>query len=66
MEYYKGKVKIQFENDKGQIKTKNEEYLISATCITDAEAKIHEEFKHESLDWESISITKTKILKVIG
>ena len=65
MDYYKVKVKIEYEDDKGKVKKMTEEYLIHATCVTDAEAKIHKELEAEKMDWETTSVSITKILKVI-
>jgi len=45
MKYYKAKVKVITQDDKGRQKKATEEYLVHAVSVTDAETKVHEEFK---------------------
>ena len=62
--FYKGKVKIEFENDKGKVQKINEVYLVEAVSVTDAEAKLYKEFEGES-NFEVVGVTKSRIIKVI-
>lgn len=63
--YWKVKVAIFSEDAKGNVKKKTEEYLVHAVSPTDAEVKIHEEFKTYGDDWEITSVTQTKIVSII-
>jgi|TARA_Y100000385_G_C12985567_1_gene590444 hypothetical protein len=62
--FYQGKVKIEFENDKGKVQKINEVYLVEAVSVTDAEAKLYKEFEGES-NFEVVGVTKSRIIKVI-
>lgn len=64
-QYYNVKVQVAQEQDSGKIKTATEAYLVKAVSVTDAEAKIAEDFQGYPLDWQVKSVTATKILKVI-
>jgi hypothetical protein len=66
MKYWQVKVKVKHEDDKGKIKTTTEQYLVDAISPTDAEAKVHQDFENEGLDFKVSDIKETKILKVIG
>ena len=66
MSYYVAKVKVVISNDNGKQKKNVEQYLVNAVSVTDAESKIHEEFKNDSLDFEVTSVVETKIIKVIN
>lgn len=65
--YYAVKVQIRFEDDNGKIKKKNESYLVNAVSVTDAEVKTAKDFTKDSpsFEWEVISVSETKILKVL-
>ena len=65
MTYYVAKVKVVTEDGNGKQKKNTEQYLVHAVSVTDVEAKIHEEFKNDSIDFEVSSVSETKILKVI-
>jgi len=45
MKYYIAKVKVVTTDDKGRQKKMQEQYCVHAVSVTDAEAKVHEEFK---------------------
>lgn len=62
--YYKVCVKVEFENDKGQVKYRKEEYLVSAVNPTDVETQIVKEMEGSG-DFEIVSIVLTKILAVL-
>jgi hypothetical protein len=66
MSYYVAKVKVVINGDNGKQKKNVEQYLVNAVSVTDAESKIHEEFKNDSLDFEVTSVVETKIIKVIN
>jgi hypothetical protein len=66
MKYYKAKVKVITQDDKGRQKKNVEEYLVNAVSVTDAETKVHEEFKNDSVEFEVTSVLETRIIKVIS
>lgn len=65
MLYYKAKVKCKIENDKGKVQKVIEEYLVNAVSVTDVEAQITKEMTGAMYEWELISVTETKVLKVL-
>jgi len=65
MKYYKAKVKVITQDDKGRQKKNVEEYLVHAVSVTDDETKVHEEFKNDSVEFEVTSVLETRIIKVI-
>lgn len=64
-QYYKCVVKVEYENDKGQVKVKKEEYLVNAVNATDVEKQISEEMEGSMGEWEVVQIALTKILAVL-
>jgi hypothetical protein len=40
--------------------------LVHAVSVTDAETKVHEEFKNDSVEFEVTSVLETRIIKVIS
>ena len=66
MKYYKAKVKVITQDDKGRQKKNIEQYLVNAVSVTDAETKVHEEFKNDSVEFEVTSVLETRIIKVIS
>lgn len=65
MSYYAVKVKVVLTDDKGRNKKVTEQYLVDGVSVTDAETKIHEEFKNSGLTFEVSSVTETKFINVI-
>jgi len=65
MAYYIAKVKVVVSDNNGKQKKNVEQYLVNAVSVTDAEAKIHEDFKNTVIDFEVSSVSETKIIKVI-
>lgn len=65
MKYYIAKVKVVMIDNKGQQKKVSEQYCVYAVSVTDAEKKIHHEFKSGGLEFEVTSVIETKIIKVI-
>jgi hypothetical protein len=62
-QYYRAVVKTQFEDRKGNIKFKKENYVVFAVSPTDVEAKMA---KHlQTSDYEIISISLMGIVEVI-
>lgn len=66
MKYYIAKVKVITTDDKGRQKKTTEQYCVHAVSVTDAETKVHEEFKNDGLEFEVTSVLETKIIKVIS
>jgi len=62
-QYFKCAVKVEWENDKGQVKYRKEDYIVSGLTPTDVEAKMVEHLK--GTDFEIISISVTKIVDII-
>ena len=65
MKYYIAKVKVVMTDDKGRQKNISEQYCVNAVSVTDAETKVHEEFKNDGLEFEVTSVNETRIIKVI-
>mgnify|MGYP003142786071 FL=1 len=65
MAYYIAKVKVVVSDNNGKQKKNVEQYLVNAVSVTDAESKIHEDFKNTVIDFEVSSVSETKIIKVI-
>lgn len=68
MSYYTAKVQLTDEVDtpKGpKIKKTTETYLVEAMSVTEAEAKVIEDFKGYSFDFEVKSVTASKIIKIL-
>lgn len=63
-QYFKCKVKVEYEDDKGKSKFRGEEYIVNAVNPTDVEAKINEYLKGS--DFEIASISQTKIISIIN
>jgi hypothetical protein len=68
MSYYVAKVQLTDEVDtpKGpKIKKTTEMYLVEAMSVTEAEAKVIEDFKGYTFDFEVKSVTASKIIKIL-
>lgn len=63
-QYFKCAVKVEWETEKGQVKYRREDYIVSAINPTDVEAKITEALKGS--DFEIIAIAVTKIVDIIN
>jgi len=63
-QFFKCAVKIEWENDKGQVKYRREDYIVNALNPTDVEAQMVEHLK--GTDFEIISISVTKIVDIIN
>ena len=68
MSYYTAKVQLveSVDTPKG-VKEKRitETYLVEALSVTEAEAKVIEDFKGVTFDFEVKSVTASKILKIL-
>lgn len=63
--FYKAKVREKIEDDKGKIKNQSAEYLVDAVSVTDVEVQITQEYKGINFDWELLSVSETKIVKIL-
>lgn len=61
--FYKCVAKIQYEGNKGKMKTRRDEYIVEGISPTDVEAKITKEL--EGYDFEIAQITLTKIISIV-
>lgn len=62
--YFKVKVKVTYEKANGRLGKRSEEYLVRCGTVTEAEARIYQEFESYPNDWVVASATETKILDV--
>jgi hypothetical protein len=63
-EYWKCTIKVEWENDKGQVKFRKETYIVNALNPTDVEARVIEHLK--GTDVEIINISTTNIIDIIN
>jgi hypothetical protein len=64
--YYIAKVKFETVDDNtGRIRKLNEQYLVEAQSISDAEAMLNEKFKDSIADFSVVSIQESKIIGII-
>jgi hypothetical protein len=63
--YYQVQVTITQTTKSGGEKKNNEQYLVSAVSVGDAEKQIHEKFTGVTLDWEVTKVTQSKIIEVL-
>jgi len=63
--FYNVKVKITTDTEKGP-KDTTELYLVDAMSVTEAEAKMYEDFKGFPNDWVVTGVDKSKIVKVVN
>ena len=68
MSYYMAKVQLvdAIDTPKGVKEKKiTETYLVEALSVTEAEAKVIEDFKGYTMDFEVKSVSASKIIKII-
>lgn len=68
MSYYTAKVQLieSIDTSKGvKEKRVTETYLVEALSVTEAEAKVIEDFKGVTFDFEVKSVTANKIIKIL-
>jgi hypothetical protein len=63
-QYWKAVVKVEWEDDKGKVKYRREEYIVNALNPTDVEARVSEHLKGS--DFELVNISVTKIMGIIN
>jgi hypothetical protein len=66
--YYLVRIQMKIEDsESGKIKKHKESYLVNAVSVTDAEVKVAKDFSgtDSRIEWEVVSVTETKILKVL-
>ena len=62
-QYYKATIKVSFEDKKGNVKFKKENYIVSAVSPTDVEAKVAKHLGME--DYEIVGINTMNIVEII-
>jgi hypothetical protein len=62
-QYFKAVVKVSYEDNKGRVKFRKEEYLVNAISPTDVEVLVTKEM--EGTDFEISSIVLTKIISIL-
>ena len=65
MAYYIATVKVQDENERGRVSNTNEMYCVEAESVTDAEAKVVQEFTGYQMDYQVKSVKESKIIKIL-
>ena len=63
--YYTAKVKLEHDAPNGKTKTTTETYLVESMSVTEAEARVHEDFKSYNQDFEVTEVRQSKIIKVL-
>jgi len=62
-QFFRCTTKTEFEDDKGRVKYRKENYIVSALTPTDVEAKMN---KHlGTTDFELVNVALTNIIEVI-
>lgn len=64
--YYIAKVKFETVDDNtGRIKKINEQYLVEAASISDAENMLTEKFKESIAEFSVVSVQESKIMGIV-
>jgi len=63
--YYKATLQIEYEDAKGKLKKRREEYIVSGVSPTDVEAKLTAHMTGSTEDFEISSIVLTKIVDIL-
>jgi hypothetical protein len=63
-QFFKCRVKVEWENDKGQVKYRGEDYIVNGLNPTDVEARVTAHMAGS--DFEIVSISVTKIIDIIN
>jgi len=61
--YYRATIKISFEDKKGNVKFKKENYIVSAVSPTDVETKMAKHLGME--DYEIVGINTMNIVEIV-
>ena len=64
--FYQAKVKVKQEDDKGKIKKATEVFLVDAESVTEVEVIVTKEYFGVNFDWELMSVSETKVVKVLS
>ena len=65
MAYYLAKVEVRMENDRGRIQKIRELYYVEAESVTEAEAKVIQDFEGDNTEYQVKEVKETKILKIL-
>jgi hypothetical protein len=65
MAYYISTVKVKDENERGRITSTNEVYCVEAESVTEAEAKVIQEFEGAGVEYQVKAVKESKILKIL-
>lgn len=63
--YFTVSVKVRFENDKGQVKTKTERHLVDAMSVTEAESRVVAFYEGSMQEFEISAASQSRITEVI-
>jgi len=63
--YFKCTIRTQYEDAKGKLKYRNDQYIVQAIGPTDVEAKIATYMKGGVDDYEISSVVQTKIVDIV-
>jgi hypothetical protein len=61
--YYRCNVKVEYEDAKGRVKYRKQQYIVQAVSPTDVESKVTDYLKN--VDFEVDSISQTRIEDII-
>lgn len=64
-QFYKATLQVEFEDAKGKLKKRREEYIVEAISPTDVEARVTAHLKGSTEDSEISSIVLTKIVDIL-
>ncbi len=65
MAYYISTVKVKDENERGRITSTNEVYCVEAESVTEAEAKVIQEFEGAGVEYQVKAVKESKIIKIL-
>jgi len=65
MAYYISTVKVKDENERGRITSTNEVYCVEAESVTEAEAKVVQEFEGAGVEYQVKAVKESKIIKIL-
>ena len=65
MAYFIATVKVQDQNERGRVTSKNEVYCVEAETVTEAEAKVVKEFEGYQMEYHVKSVKESKIIKIL-
>lgn len=65
MSYWNVTVQIKIENDKGKVQKIREQYLVDAESSVEATTKIYKDFEGDSTEFEVVSTSKSRVIKIL-